>query len=347
MMLVALAPRSSRADAEEGERSAQQYFDLGIRARDEGKCDAIPVGNAAKCKDSVNAFRKAYALNPSGLGALRNLAYVERSIGLVSSAARHFHELARRAPLDPKPERRQWAKFAEEEARALEPRAPHLVVKVPRDRPEDLKVFLDEEPLAEPLWSTPIDVDPGSHAIRAESPKVPTFAVSFEVAERETRSIDVIFPIATMAQPPVQVVPTAAPIEPPPAVHEAPIAVVPEKRVEPVAARKANVVPLVVGGLGVLTLAGGLIVGIAAGNKRDSACDSTTKLCEQGGLESAHSLASASTALTVVGAVTIVGGLVWWIAVPTSASEPTAKTAHAPRLTPYLSPRGGGLAGTF
>lgn len=342
MMLVAMVPRSSRADAD-AERTAQQFFDRGIKARDEGKCQVIPVGDAAKCRESVDAFRRAYALNPSGLGALRNLAYVERSLGLVTSAAHHFNELARKAPLDPKPERQQWAKFANEEAKALEPRAPHLVVKVPRDRPADLKVYLDEEPFAEASWGASVDVDPGTHAIRAESPKVPTFAVSIDVAERETRTIDVIFPVPTIVQPAVQVV-TIAPATEEPLPQAAPV--VPENRAEPVA-RKINVAPLVVTGIGALALGAGFIAGIAAGDERDRACDSSTKLCEPGGLDSARSLATASTVLTVVGAVVVVGGLVWFVVHPSSASARSAHTAQLPRFDPFLSPRGGGVIGTF
>src|SRR5439155_26351465 len=132
-------------------------------------CNESPT-DVGKCKKARGDFKRSYDLYPAALGALRNLAYVEKGLGMVASVARDFREVARKAPLDPKRERQKWAEIARAEVNNLEPRVPHLTIKVPADRPAGMKVVLDGAILAEAAWDTQIDVDPGKHEVHAEAP---------------------------------------------------------------------------------------------------------------------------------------------------------------------------------
>jgi hypothetical protein len=132
-----LAPRLARggeaASASTDDRArtlASELFDQGVKAMERGRCDEAPVGDAAECTNAADQFRRAFELYPDGLGALRNLAYVEKSLGRLATASRWFRELARRAPLDPRPARQLWADFARKELEELAPRVPHLLVIV-------------------------------------------------------------------------------------------------------------------------------------------------------------------------------------------------------------------------
>src|SRR5687768_95008 len=99
VLLAAGVALADEADANRG--VATDLFDAGVRKMAEGKCDENPIADRAACNEARDAFKRAYALYPAGLGALRNLAYVEQNLGLIASAARDFRELIRRAPLDP------------------------------------------------------------------------------------------------------------------------------------------------------------------------------------------------------------------------------------------------------
>src|SRR4051812_8625569 len=199
LVLAALGVASAaRADDPEPSQQKQQdkkvatdLFDAGVTKMGAGKCDQTPVGGVALCRDAREAFRRSYALYPAGLGALRNVAYVEKNLGLVASAARDFRELARQAPLDPNPARRLWAEFAQKEYEALSPRVPHLMIAVGGTRPANLAITLDGTALAEPAWGTKLDVDPGRHVLHAEAPERAPFDSAFELRESEEKSVSV------------------------------------------------------------------------------------------------------------------------------------------------------------
>ena len=111
------APRHGKgkkgAAEEENKAIATDLFDKAVTKMGQGNCDREDPAVAAKpidvgtCKEARELFKRAYELYPSALGALRNLAFTEKGLGMVASAARSFRELARKAPLDPKPERQK------------------------------------------------------------------------------------------------------------------------------------------------------------------------------------------------------------------------------------------------
>lgn len=301
---TSLANAAGAAPSEQEQAIAKDLFDKGVRLMEEGKCDESPPGNLPKCKEARDAFKRAYEIT-GALGALRNLAYTEKGLGMVASAARDFREVARRAPLDPKPERHAWADFAKKEVEQLEPRVPHLVVKVP-ERVAGLKITLDGVPLGEGAWDTPIAVDPGQHDVHADAPGRLPFEGTATLAEKQNKSISIDVPSQSNGA---------------------------EKK------GGNKTLPVVVGVVGLVGVGVGLGLGLAAKKKRDDSCDATTKQCDPQGLDDFHSMANTSTIVTGVGAALLVGGVVWYVLTPSSSSKDTAT-----RFSPWASRDGGGLA---
>ena len=314
---ASLAPHA-RADGEDlnkGNKAiATDLFDKGVKLMDAGHCEETPTDLAA-CKAARDDFRRAYELYPGALGALRNLAYVEKGLGLVASAARDFREVARKAPLDPKPERQKWADYANVEVTGLEPRVPHLTVKTPGDHPAGMQVTLDGVSLVAGGWDTPIDVDPGAHRVHAEAPGRLSYDGSVEVAERQSKSI------AIYLEPDKTTIGAAT----------------------TASAGRSRTGPLLVAGLGVIGLGVGLGLGYASMKKKDDACGGASR-CDPDGLAQGRSLANASTLVTGIGAAALVGGAVWYLLTPAPKSTDET-TAIAPWAAP--SAFGVGASGSF
>src|SRR5688572_69128 len=206
--LSALHANPARSQEDDPNKAvATDLFDSGVRLMEEGACDRAPVGDRAVCERARDSFQRAYALYPAGLGALRNLAFVEENLGLIASAARNFRELTRRAPHDPNPARRLWADFARKEAEALAPRIPHLTIDTPNP-PPGMKILLDGKALPDAGWGTPLEVDPGPHTVRAEAPGREAFEESFDLAERDQKDLKIVLEEGSGAE-----VTTAAPGE--------------------------------------------------------------------------------------------------------------------------------------
>jgi hypothetical protein len=312
---LALADGVDKTDKADKDRAiATDLFDRGVKLMADGKCLDGPV-DAPKCIEALDAFRRAYQIYPAALGALRNAAYCEKGLGMVASASRDFREVARKAPLDPKPERQAWAEYARKEADELAPRIPRLEVRVP-DAPAGTKVLLDGAPLAEAAWGTRLDVDPGDHSVHAEAPGRVTFEVRVAVAEKESKQVTVVLDVDATAAPPTVT-----------------------------RSGGSRTAPLVVSGIGLVGVGVGLGLGYASLKKRDDACGGT-KLCDPQGLDDGKKLANVSTIVTGVGATVLVGGLVWLILAPKGA--PAAETRGA-QIVPFVSDRSAGLAafGTF
>ena len=314
-------PALAETPAPQNKDVATDLFDTGVQQMEEGKCDQSPVADVAVCEEAREAFARAYALYPAGLGALRNLAYVEKNLGLVASASRNFRELARQAPLDPKPARQLWADFARQEVEELEPRIPHLTLSV-EEPPAGFELELDGEALPKAAWDTALDVDPGAHVVAARAPGHAPFSETVELAEADAESITVRLEPAAQATPE----PTQGP---------APRDAGPERRAAPIG-------PWVVMGTGVATLGAGLVMGYVAIKKRKSACGDS-RFCEPTELEEGRAIARKATFVTSAGAAVAAGGLLWYFLAPRSVEK------SAWRVTPVTARGGGGLeaSGTF
>jgi len=313
VLLLVLARTANAADEDPAVTAASALFESGVRKMEVGRCEEIPVGNPKVCAEACDDFRDAYAKYPAGLGALRNLAFVEKGLGLVASASRHFRELAEKAPLDPKPARRLWADYARTELSLLAPRVPHLTIAMPKPAPTDSRVTLDDVVVSSSQYTVAIPVDPGAHVVRVEAPGHLPFTRAITLAEGDSAAVDVT--LTALDKPKL---PPIAPIE----TKEAP-------------AGPPRMTQAMLFGAGAATLAVGLGFGVAAIYKRDQACAGAS--CDLDEWERGRGYARASTILTVAGGVAAASGVVWYLLTP-SAQRPTATA-----FVPYASPDGAGL----
>ena len=310
MLCVVLTATSLLAPAGAGEEQdkvlATDLFDKGLKKMEAGKCDHVPIGDAAVCKEARDLFRRAYEVYPAGLGALRNLAYVERGLGLYASAARRFREIQRKAPTDPNPKRHAWADLAKKELLEIEPRVPHLTIKPPVPAPPGLVIKLDDSVLPEAVWATSLDLDPGPHTVHAEATGMSSFDASFALVEKEDKSIEVAF------------APTDAPT--------------------PAPKMPSRVGPILLIGAGAAIVIVGLGFGASAIGKRKDACGSSN-FCEPGKLDEARTAARVSDIVTGVGLAAVAGGVLWLVLKPRVSNE-----AHAGAVVvPWASASGAGL----
>jgi hypothetical protein len=298
-------PRMARGGEDQDKVLATDLFEKGIKKMEEGKCDQPTITDLAACNEARDHFRRSYEVYPAGLGALRNLAYVERGLGLYASAARRFRELERKAPNDPNPKRHVWAEFAKKELEVIEPLVPHLTVKPPTPRPEGLSIKLDGAVLPEAVWATSIDVDPGSHTVHAEAKGTAPFDATLAMAEKDDKTVDVAFA-------------AAAPVAP-----EAP---------KPI--KRSYVGPIVLTGVGAAIVIVGLGFGVSAISKRKDACGDAT-LCEPTKLDEARSAARTSDIVTGVGLAAVAGGVIWMLVAPAPPKEPQKGAVFSPWASMY------------
>lgn len=301
LVLIAFAPLARAEDPAHDKQLAIDLFDTGVRKLQEGRCDQTPIGSRAACEHARDAFARAYSLYPAGLGALRNLAFVEQNLGLVASAARHFRELGRRAPLDPNPARKLWADFARKEADSLVDRIPRLTLLV-RAAPPQTTVELDGHLIPRAAWGTAIEVDPGEHTLRIRAPGHSGYEETLALAEGERKEVQA--ELKALAVPP-EARPSRAPLT-----------------VRQDARSRSRVLPMVVAGAGIATLTAGLGLGYVAIQKRKNACGDG-RYCEPSELESGRRVARASTIVTAAGGALTAGGLVWYFLAPGRASTDT------------------------
>lgn len=296
--------RAAEADDERARALATDLFDQGVSKMERGKCEARPVADPALCVEACDAFRRSFELYPAGLGALRNLAYVEKAIGRVASAARHFRELARRAPLDPRPARQLWADYARQELATLEPLVPHLTVRLPTPIPEGAAATLDEAAVPREVWGAVLDVDPGAHVVRATAPGHASFEQTFVLAERESRTVAVELPASVSGS-----------------THSTSAGADTSPTIAP------RTLALVTIGVGAITTGVGLGYGVAAISKRKEVCGDV--YCDPAGYDEGRSLARRSTIVTGVGVAVVTGGVVWYLLAPTASARATTVVPYA------------------
>jgi hypothetical protein len=289
---------------------ATDLFDAGVKEMTAAQCERTPVGDDAACHKALESFKRAHDLYPEGLGALRNLAYVELHLNLVASAARDFRDLARSAEHDARPERRLWAQFANAELTKIEARIPHLTVHVAPIADHEASLLLDGAPLPAAAWDTRLDLDPGTHAIHATAADAEPFDQSITLVEGQDAQATVTLnprpkPEASVAE--------ASPVTP------------------PYRPRPSRLPPLLTAAAGLATVGVGLGFGGVALSKRNEACGNS-HLCDPAELSAGRTDAQISTVVTVVGGVALAGGVVWYALLPKFEGKVSA--AFAPSVAP-------------
>jgi len=273
--------------------------------------------------DACRKLEASQRLDPAG-GTLFNLALCHEGEGKLATAWVEFGDALAQAKIDKKTER---IKLSQEHIDKLDHRLPRLVVRLEGPAPRGLQVYRDEVELREASFGSAIPVDPGEHLVRATAPKFLPYEERFSLAEGQTKTL--VLPALTAEPEPPPAVSSSAPPPPPP---------------PPLPPSKRKTIGLVVGGVGVASLAVGAFFGfrtLAKKSDSDSECPTATT-CSSKGVQAnndAHSAANIANIGLGLGLVGLGVGTYLFLTSPPSNPPPAA----AFRVTPSLSGDGGGL----
>ncbi len=145
---------------------------------------------ANKCEEAAPLFQKAFEIFPDGLGSLRNLAECQEQLGRFASARRSWWDLRRAALGTTESKYEGWAAHAESAYAKLEPKVPHLVLKV-ENAPPKFSVTLNGQPLDGRLLGTDLEQDVGELVIvlRDGSAVPQTRTIKLAEGQRETLTL--------------------------------------------------------------------------------------------------------------------------------------------------------------
>jgi len=302
-------PPKASADASNA-AAAQALFDEGVHLMEAGRFDEACPKLAASQK-----------LDP-GAGTLLDLGTCYERNGQTASAWATFQEAenaARQASHD------DWAERAHAHVVALDPRLERLVVAVdPRALVRGLAVQRDGIPVEASAWGLPIPVDPGRHEVRASAPGKLDWSTTVELRTEGASSTVTVPALEDAPAPP-----------PPPAPTTAPVTSFTPEHVAPSFWTTQRVVGVALAGAGVLGIAVGSGLGLAAHGKYqdavDNDCPGQGTQCTAAGVQEgqdAHAMATASTIVFVAGAATLAAGAVLFF-VPFGEVAPVVTPGHA------------------
>jgi len=308
---VAFAPRAY-ADASPQDRAAADalYEDAGKLAAANRWAEAIP-----KLEASLK-------LDP-GIGTLLRLGYAYEKTGRTASAWSTFNDavgMAQKA-------NDKRAKDAAEGVKRLEPTLARLTIEVASGNAGAvLEIRRDGTPLSAGALGTPVPVDPGVHVFEATQPGKQKWTT--------TITIDPKPGVTTVRVPALQDAPPGNKIEP--GANDGAKGWAPQR-----------IAGLAVGSVGVVTIAIGAALGVAAISKNNASkvncLPSQPSMCHPDGFAlrtSAGQLADASTGMLVAGGAALATGLIVLLA-GRSTAPPVGASPTAGRGTAGLWIRGG------
>jgi hypothetical protein len=260
----------------------------------------------------------------AGIGTRGKLAECYEKIGRTASAWAMYREVIALASKAGDPER---AKVATDRAAMLEPKLAHLTITLAADRDvPGLIIKRGDKAVERGALSTAVAIDPGKLSFEISAPGRITQNVDVDVAPASA---------TTFAVPALDL----APVPPPPAA--APVAGDTAGPASGSGNTWQRPTGIIVGGVGVVTVAVGGILALVGKSSYDSAfssghCDHGTNSCDATGqsqTDGARSQANVGGILLGVGAALAVGGGVLFFLAPNS---PTPATGL--RLVPALAP---------
>jgi hypothetical protein len=261
--------------------------------------------NDGKYEVARSYFEQSQAIDPA-VGTLLNLAVCEEKLGRLAAALGHLKEAL--VKVEPADNRRP---LITERLADLEKRTPRLTVRSAKPLNSNVTVSLDGKPIEPAALGTAMRVDPGVRALKCAVPSGVLCAQTVTVREGED-AVAVLALTEPVASPPPVAVQSPAP------------------PVSEVAPRSANALPYVIGGIGIASLAAGLITGMAVINRKATVsdhCDASG--CDQQGLDAARTgktLEVISTVTTLVG-VAGIGTSAYLLLVPSGGKGPTVACA--------------------
>lgn len=122
-----------------------------------------------------------------GVGTLLNLGECYEKDGKTASAWAIYREAE---PMARRLGQKDRALHAAARAEALSAALSYVTLRV-ASHPRGLSVSIDDKPVSEAAWSTPIPVDPGRHAISATAPGRKTWRSSIEIGKAAKRAVEV------------------------------------------------------------------------------------------------------------------------------------------------------------
>ncbi|MBX3231796.1 MAG: hypothetical protein KIT84_44305 [Labilithrix sp.] len=258
----------------------------------------------------------------AGVGTLLYLADCYEREDRVASAWATWREASYAARAAAQGEREQLAKTR---ADALVPALPYLVVVV-RAKAPGLMIRRDGVAVAEPLWGTPIPVDPGEHVVDVSADGRVPFRRSVAIAKGERLEVAVpeLAPLVAPAAP--QPREPARELERPPA---------------PAGFGAPRTVAIGLAGAGVIAIAVGSFFGVRTISRfRDAEAMCPNDRCPDARgkdlADDARRDGVISTIAIAGGAAALAGAAALWLFAP--------RTKSAARLAPIVAPGGGGVA---
>jgi len=235
-------------------------------------------------------------------GTEANLAECYLRLGRTASAWLHYREAAALAQQSGAAAR---AAEARERASRLEPTLCRLVVRASKPLPAGAVVRRDGQPLDAALLDTGVPVDPGTHLVEARVGDAPAVSreVSTPVPEEGAPCTETVLVLPPLPVPPPR--PIAHASEPAPA------------------GASRSVLPIVLGGAGLVALGIGTGFVVDAVARRDGA-DCTSAGCTSGGHEERRAAGTSADVATVsfaVGGALGAAAIVLWLIAP--SSKPT------------------------
>lgn len=297
--------------------------------------EALKLMKAGGFAEACPKLEKSQELDP-GMGTQYRLAECYEGLGRTASAWALFIEVADDAKRAGSAARETQAR---KRAEALEPKLPGLVIKVEgREGSRGLRVLRNGVAVSTAEWDVRLPVDPGEHSIEATAPGKKAFEQKVSVKEGGTA--EVVVPALE-----------AEAVKPTGPVKEKTVEAAPPdkgKDNDQNAGSGQRVAAVVVGGVGVLGAAAGVVFGVMAKSQWDDAlarcqggdptrCDATG--IELGG--DAKRSALLSTIGFGVGGAGLATAVILWLTAP----SPGAKQSGSLVPLTILPTAGPGAAG--
>ncbi len=308
---LALAPASVFAKPNKKEIAAAQKADREGQRLEKKK----------SYEEARDAYQKALEIHDSAETRIR-LAGVEDELGHLIEAVGHY-----RTALEAKKLSFHSRTKAKQSLKRLEKRIPSLTLEIPKGFSGN--VWVDDEEVSKGSLSEPLEVNPGSHKVRAEADGYKEFSEEITLQEKDKKNLTILLTELPASEP--------APVKD----EEAPK----EKK----DSGGSNALAYVSIGIGVVGVGVGTYMGLQARSTKsdlDGKCQSN--VCSQSErdlYDKGKSQANVATVGFVVGAVGI--GLGTVLLLTGGKGKAKAEAAQEASLTPVVGPGNVGLRGVF